>query len=206
LKKDIFVCLIYYVEFLMAFPCIYGLYPELVHPLYFSTSVLFLWWFQQAKKFYIHFCIESTSTIFTLTSCFYPPPPVSALLAWPFFHSCPSLFGCLFVGQWGFCLGFIPVNALCLSQCNPLHCTSWPFPFYLCCSTVFSVFHCVWFLLRCDIFHRHSLSFHKLTSSNAFEGSYFCLQRKREGKYTYCVSIYLWHPKLWSRYYHHPSF
>jgi hypothetical protein len=34
-----------------------------------STLVPVLWWFQQVYKFYTHFCIECTSTIFTfLTS------------------------------------------------------------------------------------------------------------------------------------------
>jgi hypothetical protein len=73
---------------------------------------------------------KKSITIFTFfTSFLYPLLPISALpLAWPVFHSCPSLFRCLLVVQWDFCLGFIPVHALYLSQCNPLHCTSSPFP------------------------------------------------------------------------------
>jgi hypothetical protein len=36
LKKDIFVCLRYYTKnFIMTFPCVYVLYPELVHPFHF---------------------------------------------------------------------------------------------------------------------------------------------------------------------------
>jgi hypothetical protein len=53
------------------------------------------------------------------SSFFYSPPLHSTLsLAWPVFHSY-SL--CLYVVQWNFCLGIIPLHALCLGQCNPLH-------------------------------------------------------------------------------------
>jgi hypothetical protein len=89
---------------------------------------------------------------------FYPRPSISALpFVWPVFHSCPLLFRWLFVGQWDFWLCIISVHALCLSQCNPLNiCTSSPFP--LIC-VVFSMFPCVLFLHRCDVFHYYSPSF-----------------------------------------------
>jgi hypothetical protein len=111
--------------------------------------------------FHIHSCIESTSTIFTFFPSFiYIPLPISALLlTWPVFHSCPSLFRCLSIVQWGFCFGILPVDVLCLSQSNPLHCNSSFFPPILCCSTVFRVSRCVLFLHRCGIFHYYSLSF-----------------------------------------------
>jgi hypothetical protein len=58
-----------------------------------------------------------------------PCPSINSLSSvWPVFHSCPSLFRCLFIVQWDFCLGIVPVHALCLSQYNPLHCISFPFP------------------------------------------------------------------------------
>jgi hypothetical protein len=62
-------------------------------------------------------CIESISTIFIfLTSL----SPISDLpLVWPVFHSC-LCFRCLFIVQWDFCLGIIPVHALWVSQCKPL--------------------------------------------------------------------------------------
>jgi hypothetical protein len=72
----------------------------------------------------------STLTTFTFTSFFYPPPLVS-ILTWPVFHSCSSLFRCPFINQRDFCLGFIPVHALCLRQCKPppLHfLTLFPYP------------------------------------------------------------------------------
>jgi hypothetical protein len=48
------------------------------------------------KKFYIHFCIESTSNIFTfLTSFCFPPSTISDLpLAWPVFHN----IACICIG------------------------------------------------------------------------------------------------------------
>jgi hypothetical protein len=88
-----------------------------------------------------------------------PTPPFSALLLpLPVFHSYPSLFICLLVGQWGFCHGFIPEYVLCLSQYKPLHCTSLPFSPYLHCSTVFSMLaYCL--APTYDGFHYYLLSF-----------------------------------------------
>jgi hypothetical protein len=40
-------------------------------------------------------------------------------LLWPAFYSSSSLFRCLSVDQWDFCLGIISLHTLCLSQCNP---------------------------------------------------------------------------------------
>jgi hypothetical protein len=105
----------------MTFPCIYVLYPELVHPLHFSPFYLtfLLMVISKVWKFYIHSCIESTSPIFTIfISFFYLLLLVSAIpLVWPVFHSCPSLFR--FIVQWDFCLSIIPILALYLSQRKP---------------------------------------------------------------------------------------
>jgi hypothetical protein len=132
------------------------------------TLVPLLWWFQQVWILYIHSCIESSSTIFMFfTSFFYPPSVVCNFpLLWLIFHSRPSLFKCLFIFQWDFCLGIIPVHALCLSQCNPLHCTSSPFPPILCCLTVFP---CVLLLHRCDAF----IIIHCLSSLGLLYQSHF---------------------------------
>jgi hypothetical protein len=75
-----------------------------IHVLYSSphTPLPFLRWFQQVSVFHVHICIESTSTF---TFFYNPSFPTSALLiAWPYLHSCPSLFRCLFIFQ----LGFLP--------------------------------------------------------------------------------------------------
>jgi hypothetical protein len=40
------------------------------------TLVPFLWWFQPVLKFCILSYIESSSTIFTFLSSFFPPPPL----------------------------------------------------------------------------------------------------------------------------------
>jgi hypothetical protein len=120
----------------MIFPCIYLLYPKLVQPFHFSLFYLnpLLMVISTGLNILYSFCTESTSTIFTfLTSFFYPTPPISTLLlVWPAFHSYPSLFRCLFVLQWDFCLGIIPVHVLCLSQSNPSS-TALPCPFLLSC-------------------------------------------------------------------------
>jgi hypothetical protein len=54
-----------------------------------STLLPSLWWFQLIYKFYIHSCIESTSTIFTfLFSFFYPISLVGDLpLVWPILYN-----------------------------------------------------------------------------------------------------------------------
>jgi hypothetical protein len=62
---------------------------------------------------------------------------------WPVFHPCLSLFRWLFIGQWDFCLSIIPIHALCLSQCNPLPCTSLVSPH----PVLFNSFQCVVFCL-----------------------------------------------------------
>jgi hypothetical protein len=70
--------------------------------------------------FHIYTCIKSTSTIFTIFTFFiYLSPLISALpLAWPVLYSCPSLFRCLFIVQWDFCLGILPISILRLSEYN----------------------------------------------------------------------------------------
>jgi hypothetical protein len=105
----------------------YVSYPKLVHPLYFSpfylspllmvisTGLKVLYSFSYRKYFnhvHLHFLLS-------------PSPPINVLpLTESVFHSCPSLFGCMFIIQWNFCFGIIPVHALCSSHCNLLHCTS----------------------------------------------------------------------------------
>jgi hypothetical protein len=104
--------------------------------------------------------------IHLFTFFFYPSSPVPILpLAWPILHSCLSLFGCLFVVQWDFCLGIISVHVLCLSQSShpPLHFLTLSPILY--CLTVFIVaFLCLiatqmWFI------HYHSVSFIFFSSS-----------------------------------------
>jgi hypothetical protein len=86
----------------MTFPCVYVLKPELVHPLCFSPfflSPLLTVISTGLKKFYIHSCIESTSTMFTFfTSFFYPSSPISDLplvcdLLFRVFSHCRSIMG-----------------------------------------------------------------------------------------------------------------
>jgi hypothetical protein len=69
------------------------------------------------------------------------PHPKILPLSWPVFHSCPSLLRCLFIVQWDFCLGIIPVYVLCLSQSNhpPLHFLALV-SLILCYWTVFGLF------------------------------------------------------------------
>jgi hypothetical protein len=138
---------------MMTFPCIYVLYPKLLHPLNFSPFYYspFLIVISTGLKILHSFCIESLSPIFTFyIAFFYPSLPIGALsLQWPLFHSCPLLFR--FVGQWDFCLSIIPIHTLCLSQCypQPLHfLTIFPYPVF-----------CVLFLHRCDVFHYYPLYF-----------------------------------------------
>jgi hypothetical protein len=71
-KNVIFVYLGSYTgSFLVIFPCIhYNITQIGSSNLFFSTIVLFLWWLQQVLKFYIHSCIQSTSTIFTCLTSF----------------------------------------------------------------------------------------------------------------------------------------
>jgi hypothetical protein len=84
-----------------------------------------------------------------------PPPPTALPLTRPVLHSCPSLF--VFIVQWGFCLGVLPVIILYFSKSNPLYYSSLFFSPTLYCSIVFIVFCCVLFLHRCDIFQYYSL-------------------------------------------------
>jgi hypothetical protein len=113
--------------------CIHILYPGLIHPLHYSLS------------YPIHFPLlkitSPGSTVpysymnrkcINISTLFYPlhlpSPPTSALsLTWPVLHSCPSLFKCLSIVEWGFCLGISPVNILCLNQSDSLHCCSFCF-------------------------------------------------------------------------------
>jgi hypothetical protein len=48
------------------------------------------------------------------------------------FFSCSSLFWYLFVVQWDFCLGVIPIMYCAWVNITLLHCTSLPFPPILC--------------------------------------------------------------------------
>jgi hypothetical protein len=67
-------------------------------------------------------------------------PPLGALpLVWPGLHFCLSLFRSLFIVQWDFCLGILPVNVLSLSQSNLPLLLPQPFPTILYCSS----FQCV---------------------------------------------------------------
>jgi hypothetical protein len=114
----------------------------------FSTLVLFIWLFQKIWMFHIHICMENASAIFIFFTFFiYFPPLIDTLyIACLVLHSCPSLFRFLFIVQWDFCLGILPVHALCLSQYNspplyfltifPLSCVVQWFP--------------VWFVVSCS--------------------------------------------------------
>jgi hypothetical protein len=62
-----------------------------------------------------------------LTTSFTLPPNHALPLAWPIFHSCPSLFR-LIICQWDFYLGIIPVRALCLVSVIPSIALPWLFP------------------------------------------------------------------------------
>jgi hypothetical protein len=157
--------------------------PSTLHfsPFYLSPLLMVI---STDLKILYSFLLESTSTIFTFfTSSFYFPCLVNALpLAWSVFHSCPSLFRSLFIVHWDFCLGTIPINTLCLSQCNPLHCTSSPFSPILCCLTVFSMFsrlvptHMWCTLLFFTIF----LSFFYYSHGLLYQGMHFV-----------CISMYI---------------
>jgi hypothetical protein len=118
--------------------------PSIILP---PTPFLFLSWLQHVSVFHIHIGTENTSATRALP------------LTWLVLHSCPSLFRYLFIFWWGFWLGILPVNRLCLSQSNPLDCFSSPFSPTLYCSTVFSMCCCVLFLHRCDVFCYYSLLF-----------------------------------------------
>jgi hypothetical protein len=120
-------------------------------------------------------------------------------LVWPIFYSCISLFRCLFNGQWNFCLGIIPVHALCLFQCNPspLHfLVLLPYPVL----TVFSLFPCILFLHRCDIFHYHLLFFfpsfpsYLVSSTSPNFGYIFCMYL-----HVY-ITLFVFDLDLYSRY------
>jgi hypothetical protein len=113
--------------FITLFLCVYMFYTSnwfISSIILLTTPLPFLWWLPQVSVFHIHSCIESTSSIFILFAVFiYLPHPV--------LHSCPSLFRCLFAVQWGFYLGILPINILCLSQFNPpsiLFLTLFPHP------------------------------------------------------------------------------
>jgi hypothetical protein len=80
--------------------------------------------------------------IFTLLySLHLPSTSTFALpLTWPLLHFRPSLCKCLLIFQWGFCLGILSVNTLCLNQSNPLHYTFSSFSLY---PVLFNSFQCV---------------------------------------------------------------
>jgi hypothetical protein len=142
--------------------CINVLYLQLVHPLNFSLFYLCLHLtvFSAGLNILYSYCIETTSPYsHTLCSSFAFSSISGLPLAWPLFHSYPSLFWYLLIVQWNFCFGITTVHVLCLSQYNTALLTSWSFLPMLCCLTVFSVFPCVLFLQRCDVFHYCSLSF-----------------------------------------------
>jgi hypothetical protein len=71
-----------------------------------------------------------------------------------------SLFRCLFAVQWDFCLGIIPVHALCVNQCNPLS-TALPHPFPLLCvaQQLLGCFIVSYSNTNTMFFHYYSLSF-----------------------------------------------
>jgi hypothetical protein len=148
------------------FPNIHVLYTNLVHPLhYFTSHAIALFKVTLTDlMFHIHIFIESTSTIYSpsFTLFIYPCLLKSALpLTW-ILH------------------GILPVNIWCLNKPNLLHYYSPSFLPLLCTVQQFSVFSCVLFLHRCDIFHNFSLHHSSfppsLDSSNSFNfGNIFCI-------------------------------
>jgi hypothetical protein len=123
---------------------IHELYTNLVHPLHYFPShpITLLKVTLTDLMFHIHIFIESTSTIYSpsFTLFIYSSLPKSALpLSWTILHSWPSLFKSLFFAQWGFCIGMLPVNILCLNKPNFLHYYSPPFLPLLCIAQQFSV-------------------------------------------------------------------
>jgi hypothetical protein len=83
--------------------------------------------------------------------------PTSDLpLTQPVLCSCPSLFRCLFIVQWEFCLSLLPVNITCLSQSSLpslVFLTLFPHP------VLFSSFQCVSLCLIPTHIIIHFLSF-----------------------------------------------
>jgi hypothetical protein len=129
----------------VTFLFVHVLYHNMVYHLHYYTTIWFitsiillptpfpLTWCQQVSMFYIHACIESTWTYLpSFTLFIYPPlPPSTVYITWSALHSCPSLFICLFVVQWNFCLGSLSVNILCLNWSKPLYLSSSPISPYL---------------------------------------------------------------------------
>jgi hypothetical protein len=124
-------------------------------PLYLSSFTLFLCpppshWYPSPMGclLALHFLkktfLLTTSTIFFLFTFFiYCPLPNNTLpLVWPVLCSCPSLFRCLLVVQWNFCLGILSLDTLCLSQDNPLPLFFLALSPYLVLFNSFQVFPC----------------------------------------------------------------
>jgi hypothetical protein len=114
----------------VTFPYIYVLCPELIHPLHCSPFYLspLLMEISTVWMFHLCTCMESASAIFTFFTFF--TYPASPLVPSPYTLVLRCLGVCLLFSG-GFCLGILPVHALCLSQSSPLHCTSSPFSSYL---------------------------------------------------------------------------
>jgi hypothetical protein len=103
--------------------------------------------------FHIHTCVESISTTFALHHPLHLPSPIITCAAFLSFIVLVSVHRSV-----GFCLGILPVNMLSFNQSNPFVTLPYPFPSSLYCSAVLSVFHCVVFLHRRDVFQYYSLS------------------------------------------------
>jgi hypothetical protein len=107
----------------MTFPCIYVLYPKLVHPLHFSPFYLspLIMVISAGLKILHSFLYRKYITNIYLLSFI----PLSSLFCecLPFsvmcFHSCPLLRS-LFIVQCDLCFSIIPVHVLHLSWYNPL--------------------------------------------------------------------------------------
>jgi hypothetical protein len=117
----------------------------------------------------------------------YPPPPTSILpLKWLVLHSCPSLFKHLFIAQWSFYLGILPVNRQYVNQSNPVCCCSLPYPPY---ATLFNSFQCTLVCLVIMYFNvNYSLSF-----SSSFPPSLVSSYSPTIGNMFWCLylSLYL---------------
>jgi hypothetical protein len=106
--KDIFVSLWYYTGgFVVTFLDIHVLYSKLVHPLHYSFFYPSSFLMVSSPGFNVPYSFFYRKQINHI-HLFYPPSPTSSLsLAWPVWHFCPSLFRCLFIVQWDFCLGIL---------------------------------------------------------------------------------------------------
>jgi hypothetical protein len=108
----------------VTFPYIHVLYSELIHSLHYSPLYPFPFLMVSSTGFSV-LCSYLYSEYITHIHPPYPlhlpsPPTCAFPLSWPVLYSHTSWFRCLFVVQWKFCIGILPVNFLCLSQSPPL--------------------------------------------------------------------------------------